>query len=79
MSWVMTSKKIPGGIQFCVGAVKVASVQFVAGGKAALWIPVPEGEVGTFACPTVKAAMQLMHEKLSSPPPDGFELPKFAK
>jgi hypothetical protein len=75
----MSSKKVPGGIDFCIGAVKVASVQFVPGNKAALWIGVPDGEVGTFACPTVKAAMQLMHEKLKSPPPEGFDVPQFRK
>jgi hypothetical protein len=77
--WVMSSKRVTGGVDFCIGAVKVASVQFAPGGKAALWIGVPDDEVGTFACASVKEAMQLMHKKLQSPPPEGFETPQFSR
>ena len=79
MAWIMTSKRIVGGIDFCIGAVKVASVHFAPENKAALWIMVPDGEAGIFACASVKEAMQLMHEKLNAPPPEGFKLPTFAK
>ena len=75
----MSSKRVLGGIDFCIGAVKVAAVRFAPDNKAALWIGVPDGEVGTFSCPSVKAAMQLMHEKLKSPPSEGFDVPQFRK
>jgi len=79
MTFVMTSKRVPGGLDFCIGAIKIASIKFAGKNQAGLWFNPPDNEVGIFACDSVKDALILLHEKLNSPPPEGFNLPQFAR
>ncbi len=78
----MTSRRVLGGIEVAVGALKVAEIKFKAqSGKEpiGLFIWSPAGETGTFYFETVKAALEHMHSLLKSPPPEGFELPQYKR
>lgn len=80
MAWVMTSKRVRGGIEVCVGALKIAEVVFIDNKEALLYVLQPnENFISPIPCNSVSHAFHTMHEKLNSPPPEGFEVPKFKK
>jgi hypothetical protein len=79
MSWVMTSKRVPGGIEICVGSIRIASITFDRDKKASLWRLQPELGYERQQCNSVKDALHLLHTELHSAPPEGFEVPKFKK
>jgi hypothetical protein len=71
VSWVMSTRKVNGKINFALGGLLIAEVLFAPKGK--VWLRY-QGltKIECEIHPSVSAAMQSLHAKLREYPPEGY-------
>lgn len=69
----MSSRRVLGGIEIFIGAVRVAELKWPGDGTTWLYLPGhPEFEV-----PSVSEGLRHMHKSLKHLPPEGCEVSNF--
>lgn len=71
--WTMSTRRVQGGIDVAIGAVRIARIRFVRPSRAQLWIePADEAAPSAVTCASVSDALTLVHRMLRAPPPDDW-------